>query len=84
MAQDLYCKTCGSVGRPKRVTRGSFGLEVVLWLCFLIPGILYSLWRLTTKHEACRTCGADTLIPLNSPMAVAALQSQKASAGGER
>jgi len=35
------------------VTKGHFALEFVLWLCFLVPGIIYSIWRLTTRRETC-------------------------------
>lgn len=65
---NMVCTSCGSVGEPKSVTRGSFLIEVVLWLCFIIPGLLYSLWRLTTRHKGCRACGASTLVPTSSPI----------------
>ena len=63
------CSTCGHVGEPMRVTRGSFGIEVLLWLCFLVPGLIYSIWRLGSRHDGCAMCGATTLLPLNSPVA---------------
>lgn len=69
MAKQLLCATCLTVGSPKTVARGSFWIEVVLWLCFLVPGLLYSIWRLTTKHKACAACGGTQLVPLDSPMA---------------
>ena len=40
----LICSTCGTVGKPKTVTRGSFFLEIILWLCLLLPGVLYTVW----------------------------------------
>lgn len=69
MAADLFCTTCHAVGRPRTETRGSFWVEVFLWILFLIPGLLYSLWRLTTRRKVCPTCGAPTLVPLASPIA---------------
>ncbi|MCB1590613.1 MAG: hypothetical protein KDI56_17000 [Xanthomonadales bacterium] len=63
----LICADCGSVGTPKIVTKGSLGVEIFLWLLLLVPGLLYSLWRMTTKHKACRACGQQTLLPLDSP-----------------
>lgn len=62
------CSQCGSTAESKTFTRGSFGIELVLWLCFLIPGLIYSIWRLSTRHEGCRACGSASLIPLMSPM----------------
>jgi hypothetical protein len=68
-----YCQTCGTIARPKRHTKGSFIIEVFLWLMFIVPGLLYSLWRLTTKSWVCPKCGSSDIIPLDSPKARAAL-----------
>lgn len=70
----FVCASCGTQGTPKKVAQGSFLLEVFLWLCFLIPGLFYSIWRITSKLKVCRTCGQANLIPLTSPMAQAILQ----------
>jgi len=59
----MYCPNCGTVAKPKKVTKGSFLIEVFLWLLFIIPGVIYSLWRLTTKAEVCPKCGAPNMIP---------------------
>jgi hypothetical protein len=67
MAQQKICLQCGYVGSSKRITKGSILIEIVLWLAFIIPGILYSLWRLTTRYDACPSCNAPNMIPVNSP-----------------
>jgi len=67
MASQRICTQCGSVGRTKTVTKGSIFIELILWLCLLVPGVIYSLWRLTTRHEACGKCGSSTLVPVDSP-----------------
>lgn len=67
MAATYVCTQCGYAGASKTATKGSFLIEVVLWLCFLVPGIIYSLWRLTSRHTACPKCGGNTLIPADSP-----------------
>lgn len=66
-----HCMTCGAEGEPVRVTRGSFGVELVLWLCFIVPGLLYSLWRVSGRHDACAKCGSTVLVPPTSPASVA-------------
>ena len=68
----MYCTACGTEGRGKTKTRGSLLIEVVLWICFLVPGLIYSLWRHSSKHKVCGACGAAALVPLNSPVARAA------------
>ena len=69
MAKELLCTNCGYQGKPKLVVKGSILIELVLWICFIIPGLIYSIWRLTTKHKACPSCGAPNMIPLDSPRA---------------
>lgn len=65
---EKVCRSCGTRGGGKSQVKGSLGIEIVLWLCFIIPGLIYSLWRLGSKHKACATCGSKELIPVNSPM----------------
>ena len=64
----LICSNCGTVGEPKTVTKGSLLIEIFLWLCLIVPGLLYSLWRLTSRHKACRACGSVNMVPLDSPV----------------
>jgi hypothetical protein len=77
MTTDRYCTVCGHTGKPKTVTRGSFLIEVsptrhldVLWLALIVPGVIYSLWRLTTRHKACAKCGSTHIVPTDSPRAL--------------
>lgn len=63
----LICTQCGSVGKTKGVTKGSMTIELILWLCFLIPGLIYSFWRLSNKSIVCKVCGNSSLIPVDSP-----------------
>jgi hypothetical protein len=70
MTTDRYCTVCGHTGKPKTVTRGSFLIEVVLWLALIVPGVIYSLWRLTTRHKACERCGSTHIVPTDSPRAL--------------
>lgn len=81
MAREFYCPNCGTVGRPKTATRGSFLMEVFLWLLLIVPGFVYSLWRLTTKTKACPKCGAPYMIPADSPKAIEALSKRTSSDG---
>jgi hypothetical protein len=74
---ESVCTACGSVGRPERVTKGSFLIELALWFFFIVPGLFYSLWRLTSKYDACRQCKSPSLVPVNSPVG------QRLMAGGK-
>jgi len=63
------CTNCGYVGNPISITRGDFAIEVLLWLFFLVPGIIYSVWRLASRYAACPKCKAPNTIPVGSPVA---------------
>ena len=69
MAKTLMCVNCGFIGTPKKKAKGYFSVEVILWLCFLVPGLIYSFWRLASKRPVCPRCGADGMIPADSPAA---------------
>lgn len=62
----MLCENCGSIGSPVSRTKGSFWVEVALWLLFCAPGLIYSLWRITSRESVCSTCGGKP-IPCASP-----------------
>ena len=76
------CTNCGFQGQAKMHTRGSFAIEVVLWLAFIIPGLVYSLWRLSTRKEVCSSCGQASVIPLDSPRGRQLMQDYKQAKAG--
>ena len=66
--ESLICTTCGAqTDMPQSTARGSFLIEVVLWLALIIPGLLYSLWRQSTRRKVCPACGSATLILADTP-----------------
>ena len=64
----MVCATCGSLVAPESRTPGSFWIELLLWLFFIVPGIIYSVWRLASVHKACPECGGKNLVPVDSPV----------------
>ncbi len=67
MAAKKICSDCGNIGFPKKITPGSFFIELILWLMMILPGLIYSIWRLTNRKEGCPKCSGTIMIPLNSP-----------------
>ncbi|HXK52976.1 hypothetical protein H6802_02905 [Candidatus Nomurabacteria bacterium] len=61
------CANCGFKGRPVKQTKGSFALELLLWIVFLIPGVAYTIWRMTTTQEVCPKCKTPNMLPLDTP-----------------
>lgn len=64
----LICASCGSKGEAKTGPKGNLGAEILLWCFFLVPGMLYSLWRYSGSVTTCKKCGSATLIPADSPV----------------
>lgn len=64
---EKVCTSCGYVGFPIRITKGSLLIEIFLWLLVIIPGVIYSIWRLTSRYDACPGCKNASMIPIDSP-----------------
>lgn len=60
------CLVCQSIGTKKK-TPGSIFIEIILWLFFIIPGLIYSIWRLSSRKDVCKACGSETVVPTSSP-----------------
>jgi hypothetical protein len=60
------CLECGHIGHPKRLKRGSMGMEIMIWSVLLIPGPFYSIWRRTGPERGCASCKSQDLIPETS------------------
>lgn len=66
-SQKMICLQCNSVLAPATITKGGCLIEGALWLFFLLPGLIYSIWRLTSRYKACPACKSPNIIPLDSP-----------------
>lgn len=67
MAKKQYCPNCGNVG--KGTVRGSLAITLLLLCFFILPGIIYELWRESGGRRKCKVCGANGMIPADSPNA---------------
>lgn len=74
---EMLCVRCGSVAKPKEVTRGTFALELILWCLLILPGLAYTLYRISSKYTGCPICGEPHMIPLDTPKARAMLSYYK-------
>lgn len=73
----MICTNCYYQGKGKGVTKGSLGVEVLLWLflfwTIIIP-LFYSIWRASSQQKVCPKCGQSTLVPENSPRGIELVQ----------
>lgn len=65
---ELICAQCGSIGKPVTMTPGNLLFEIILWCLFLLPGLIYSLYRMTGRKRGCRQCGSTQMVPPDSPV----------------
>ena len=60
--QRMMCVDCGHVGVPDTLLPGSDFLELVLWSCLALPGLLYCGARHWLRMKACAQCGGASLL----------------------
>ena len=63
----MVCLQCGHNGKTVQKTPGSTGVELLCWLLFIVPGVIYGLWRMSARRQVCAMCGHDKLVPPQSP-----------------
>lgn len=68
-AYKMHCMTCGLDEIPTTKNKGSGWIELLLWLCFIFPGLLYSIWRRSNLTEICPACRSSAVVPRNAPAA---------------
>lgn len=64
MSADQICTNCHHVGAGK--TPGSFLIELALW-CLIIPGFVYTVWRVGKKGKMCPECRSISMISTKTP-----------------
>ncbi|NLW30307.1 MAG: hypothetical protein GXY77_02495 [Fibrobacter sp.] len=74
---EYYCTDCGYTGRTKRRYQGDGFIELILWLSFIIPGLIYSIWRSSKLLAICPVCNNHNTIPADSPAAIEATSMMK-------
>ncbi len=68
MSKLIICRDCGTVGTPKTKTQGHLLIEIILWCCWLIPGLIYTIWRHTTRSKVCSECGSKDIVGRHTPV----------------
>ena len=68
MDLELICTHCGHRALRRAPTHRDRNLwHGILWACFLLPGLLHTMWHLLSNPR-CPTCGEPTLIPRDTPV----------------
>lgn len=61
-ATKYYCNSCGNYS-SSAMKKGSGWIEFILYLCYLVPGIIYSIWRRSGSPNVCPICRSSGLVP---------------------
>ncbi|MFZ2445488.1 MAG: hypothetical protein WAW37_03950 [Syntrophobacteraceae bacterium] len=54
----IICPSCNYVGESGNIAKGSRKMEITLWCCFIVPGMLYTMWRRSRdgQYQGCPQC----------------------------
>lgn len=63
----FICTNCENVTDSVKKRKGSGWIELILWFFFLLPGIIYSIWRRSNRDIICPHCKQISLVPIDSP-----------------
>lgn len=64
----LICKNCGTAHRGEHTLPGNGWIELVLWLAYIVPGLIYSIWRRSRQRPTCAACGSRDLVDTSTPV----------------
>ena len=70
----MLCRNCGFTGVGTLPGHG--WLELILWLCYLIPGLIYTAWRRSSRRHICPRCRAPHMVPWSVVQGGAYMQPQ--------
>ncbi len=62
MRSRTVCMECFETSMPDTLLEGSDALEMMFWLCLVLPGWLYCAWRHALRRKVCRSCGGESLM----------------------
>ncbi len=80
MAESI-CLVCGYEGKPRKIKRGTRGMEIFIWTVLLIPGPIYSVWRRVGLPRICLNCKMDKMVSINSDAGMIKQQQMDAEMG---
>ncbi len=80
--KEMYCTSCNNKTTDPKM-RGRGWIELILWICYIVPGLIYSIWRRSGDPSICPTCDKETLIPASQAPAQSAATIPQAQARDE-
>ena len=82
LTKKYVCMECSCQRDPIWVKRGWLIVEIVMWLLYVLPGVIYSIWRRVRKQQVCPNCLNPTMVLTTSSRVMKARQLMSTVAGG--
>ena len=71
------CMECGCQRDPIDAKRGLLVIEIFMWLLYIIPGVIYSIWRRVRKQKVCSKCRNPSVVLTSSSRAMGVMRLMK-------
>jgi hypothetical protein len=70
LSKKYVCIDCGCQRDPISVKRGLLVIEIFMWLLYILPGVIYSIWRRVRKQQVCPKCQNPSVVLTSSTRAM--------------
>jgi len=80
-SKKYICMECGCQRDPVEAKRGLLVIEVFMWLLYIVPGVIYSIWRRVRKQQVCPNCLNPSVVLTSSPRAMGMMRLIKTFSG---
>ncbi|GEM_PF-1747925 len=74
LTKKYICMECSCQRDPIWVKRGWGIIEIAMWLMFIVPGVIYSIWRRVRKQQVCPNCLNPAMVLTTSSRVMKARQ----------
>ena len=75
------CMDCGCQRDPINAKRGLLVIELFMWLLYILPGVIYSIWRRVRKQQVCPNCRYPSVVLTSSSRAMDMLRLMRVFSG---
>ena len=69
-SRKYVCMECGCQRDPIDAKRGLLAIEIFMWLLYILPGVIYSIWRRVRRQEICPNCRTPSIVLTSSSRAM--------------
>jgi len=70
LSKKYVCMECGCQRDPIQAKRGFLFVELFMWLLYIVPGVIYSIWRRLRTHQICPNCRNPSIVLTSSSRAM--------------